>query len=272
MARNHAWGLHRRSGQADALADVFSILGVMMSLLLLGFLIGMRHALEADHVAAVATLATRSPSMSHTLRQGAAWGLGHTLTLFLFGSLVIWLDTVIPAQLARGLELAVGVMLVVLGLDVLRRLGSDRVHFHLHRHGDGTSHFHAHSHAGDRGHDPGHHEHRHIRGFPFRALFVGLMHGMAGSAALILLTLETVRSPWVGMAYILLFGLGSVLGMAVVSVAIAIPLRRSARGLTWLHNSLQALIGAGTVALGIWMIHDLGLTSLFPSVAEQISM
>lgn len=226
----------------------------MTGLLLLGFLIGMRHALEADHVAAVATLATQARSVRQALRQGTVWGLGHTLTLLAFGSVVIWMDTVVPEKLAVRLELAVGVMLVLLGADVLRRLVRDRIHFHRHRHADGTAHFHAHAHAGETGHDPKHHEHIHRSGFPVRALFVGLMHGMAGSAALILLTLETVRSPWTGMLYILLFGLGSVLGMAALSLAIAVPLRRSARGLTWMHNGLQAAIGLGTVGIGLWVI------------------
>ena len=100
----------------------------MISLLFLGFLIGMRHALEADHVAAIATLASRTNSLHGALRQGAAWGLGHTLTLFLFGSVVILMDSVMPKAFALKLELAVGCMLVILGLDVMRRLIRDRVH------------------------------------------------------------------------------------------------------------------------------------------------
>ena len=108
-----------------------------ISLLSLGFLLGMRHALESDHVAAVASLATRSRSMGDTLRQGAVWGAGHTLTLFIFGSLVLLLDTVIPETLARVLEFMVGLMLIGLGIDVLRRQLSERIHFHVHRHADG---------------------------------------------------------------------------------------------------------------------------------------
>ena len=222
-----------------------------MSLLLLGFLIGMRHALEADHVAAVASLAARSHSFADTIRQGTFWGIGHTITLVLFGSMVIWMDSVMPEQVARWLEYAVGIMLVILGFDFIRRVISERIHFHRHSHRDGETHFHAHSHAGEKSHDPAAHRHEHEKSFPFRALVIGLVHGMAGSAALIILTLETIRSPLQGMFYMLLFGVGSMLGMALLSAAIAIPLRSSAKGLTWLHNGLQVVIGAATIMIGL---------------------
>jgi hypothetical protein len=166
----------------------------MIAVLLMGLLIGMRHALEADHVAAVASLATRARSPGETLRLGIAWGVGHTLTLFLFGSLVLILQTAVPERLAQGLEFAVGVMLVLLGADVLRRVIQARLHFHLHQHPGGIRHFHAHAHAGESKHHPAHHVHDHPTGFPLRALLVGLVHGMAGSAALVLLTVETIAS------------------------------------------------------------------------------
>lgn len=228
------------------------------TLLLLGFVIGMRHAVETDHVAAVASLATRTSSVRDTIRQGAAWGLGHTLTLFLFGSVVLVLDLIMPVRMAQILEFMVGLMLVGLGIDVLRRLVRDKVHFHVHHHDDGEVHFHAHSHVGERQHDPREHEHEHPEGFPVRALLVGLVHGMAGSAALILLTLQTVASPLLGLLYIALFGIGSMLGMALLSVIIAIPLRYSARGMTWLNNGLQLVIGAVTVGVGAMLVYQIG--------------
>lgn len=229
-----------------------------LTLLLLGFVIGMRHAVETDHVAAVASLATRSGSIRDTVRQGAAWGLGHTLTLFLFGSIVLVLNLVMPERMAHMLEFMVGLMLVALGLDVLRRLVREKIHFHIHHHDDGEAHFHAHSHAGETDHDPRQHEHEHPEGFPLRALAVGLMHGMAGSAALILLTLQTVQSPLLGLLYIAMFGIGSMLGMALLSIIIAIPLRYSARGMTWLHNGLQAVIGMVTVGVGALLVYRIG--------------
>lgn len=233
-----------------------------LSLLLLGLLIGMRHAVETDHIAAVASLATGSPTLAEAVRQGAAWGLGHTVTLFLFGSLVLLLDAVMPVALAQLLELLVGVMLVGLGIDVLFRVVRRRIHFHTHRHDSGDFHFHAHSHCGEDEHDPEHHRHEHPTGFPVRALLVGLMHGMAGSAALILLTLQTVRSPLAGLVYIALFGLGSMIGMALLSVVIAIPLRASARGMTWLHNGLQIAVGIATITIGGALILEASSRSL----------
>ena len=232
----------------------------MVSLLILGFFIGMRHALEADHVAAVSSLATRSASRGECIRQGVFWGLGHTLTLFVIGSAVLLLDRALPERLASGLELAVGVMLVLLGLDVLRRLAKERVHFHLHEHEGGVRHFHGHSHAGEPAHDA--HGHGHLRKFPLRALLVGLVHGMAGSAALILLTLERAPSPAAGLLYMLLFGVGSIAGMALLSVVIAMPLRYSAAGMSRLHGVLHGAIGLATVAIGVMTAYGAG-RSLF---------
>jgi ABC-type nickel/cobalt efflux system permease component RcnA len=221
--------------------------------LLLGMLLGMRHALDADHLAAVATLVTRSRSVGQTVWQGVAWGTGHTITLLLFGGAVLVLGLVLPEQAALALELAVGVMLVVLGGEVLYRLWRGRVHFHAHRHEGGTQHFHAHAHEGEsQEHNPDRHEHGH--GFPLRAMVVGMVHGMAGSAALILLSLETLRTPASGLAYIALFGVGSIVGMAALSVVIAIPLHLTSQRLNRAHSGLSALVGVGTVLLGCYVV------------------
>jgi len=227
----------------------------MISLLLLGFLIGLRHALEADHIAAIATLSTQTPSLSASaaLKQGAAWGLGHTLTLFIFGSIVLLNDTKIAESLALKLELAVGCMLLLLGLDLIRRVIRGRMHIHAHQHANGLHHIHLHSHANQ----PKHHHPHTSPLLPLKALFIGLMHGMAGSAALIVLTLNTVQTPLLGLLYIALFGIGSMLGMALLSFAIAIPLRRSATGLSRLHNGLQLVIGLATVLLGSQLIFNI---------------
>ncbi len=226
------------------------------SVLLLGFLLGMRHALDADHLAAVATLATRTQSVGRTVGVGIAWGMGHTLTLMLFGGAVLLLGVVVPLRAAEALELAVGVMLVGLGANVLYRLCRDRVHLHRHRHDDGLAHVHAHAHTGARGAgDDLPHRHWHWRDFPLRALLVGAVHGMAGSAALILLSLEAVDSVAWGLGYIALFGVGSILGMALLSVAIAVPLRLTSRHLTSAYGTLTAAVGVATIALGCTLIH-----------------
>lgn len=230
----------------------------MFTVLLFGFLIGMQHAMEADHVAAVASLAGRGRSLRQAATQGAVWGFGHSLALFLFGGMVLLMGAAVPQHLAQWLELAVGCMLVLLGADVLRRLARDRIHFHRHRHG-ASVHVHAHSHrgGGDHGSDPHRHEHP-VAGFPLRALLVGLMHGMAGSAALIVLALGTVESLLQGLIYILLFGTGSILGMAILAMVISLPLKYSARSLTWAHNGLQLLVGLVTFGLGAALVYQLG--------------
>jgi hypothetical protein len=236
------------------------------TVLLLGFLLGIRHALDADHLAAVATLATRSRSVGHTVGLGVAWGMGHTLTLMLFGGAVLLLGFAVPLEAAAALELAVGVMLALLGANVLYRLWRDRIHFHWHRHEDGVAHVHAHGHAGDTGeHQPTLHRHWHWhwRDFPLRALMVGMVHGMAGSAALILLSLEAVDSVSWGLGYIAIFGAGSIIGMAVLSVAIAVPLRLTSRYLTRAYGALTAAVGFATLALGCTMIYQFGIGTSF---------
>ncbi|MCU7938751.1 MAG: urease accessory protein [gamma proteobacterium symbiont of Bathyaustriella thionipta] len=230
----------------------------MGSLLIVGLFIGMRHALEADHIAAVASLVSGKQTLTHTIRVGSAWGIGHTITLFLFGSMVIFLDTEIPEYFADALEMAVGIMLVLLGADVLRRVSSQKIHFHSHYHRNGSYHFHAHSHAGesDLQHNDLHHEHNHQQGFLRRALMIGMMHGMAGSAAVIILALGTVTSPLQGILYLLMFGIGSMLGMALLSVIISIPMHLSIQRLNWMHNGFQLMIGLITTGLGFFVIYD----------------
>ena len=231
----------------------------MFGILGLGFLLGMQHALEADHIAAVSSIAARRTDIGDIVKHGLTWGLGHTLTLFIFAGAAIVLGQVIPQQLAQPLETAVGVMLVGLGANVLWRLWRDRVHFHLHGHGDGRKHIHAHSHLNETNPYPrSAHVHRH--GFRWRSLLVGLMHGMAGSAALLVLAASQVRNPVYGMFYIALFGVGSMLGMGILSTVIAVPLAASARWLTWANSSLQGAVGTITMGIGAVTIYSTALS------------
>ncbi|HEY0218257.1 MAG TPA: urease accessory protein [Afipia sp.] len=227
----------------------------MFGVLGLGLLLGMQHALEADHIAAVSSIAARRSDVRDIVKHGLTWGLGHTLTLFVFAGAAILLGHAIPDHLARPLETAVGIMLVGLGAHVLWRLLRDRVHFHQHRHGDGTQHIHVHSHAGDTApHKSSLHMHQH--GFRWRSLLVGLMHGMAGSAALLVLAVSQVSNPMTGIFYVLLFGIGSMLGMGALSVVIAVPLAVSARWLTWANRGLQACVGGITIGIGAMTIYS----------------
>lgn len=221
----------------------------MTTFLLLGFVVGIRHALEADHVAAVVSLATRGGSLREQAAQGALWGLGHTLTLLVVAGTCIGLGLSIPAGWERAFETLVGAMLVVLGLSVFARLRRERIHLHPHRHADGTVHLHVHSHAG-AGHD-----HPHVR-VPLRALLVGTVHGLAGSAALVVGVAGSARSPSLGVLYVALFGLGSILGMMALAATVAAPLGASARRGAQVHAALASVAGIASLALGasrIWL-------------------
>jgi len=224
----------------------------MSATLLIGFLIGMQHALEADHVAAVWAIAARESSPRRIIRHGMVWGLGHTLTLLAFAGGAVVFHAVIGERLAMLLEFGVGIMLVGLGAHVLWRLARERVHIHAHRHDGDTVHFHAHNHRGEAGaHDPTAHSHDHADAFPVRTLVVGLMHGMAGSAALLVLAAAALPTATAGLIYVTLFGVGSILGMAVLSAVISVPLAWSARFLTRANAVLQGSIGVATIALGV---------------------
>ncbi|MCH9648443.1 MAG: urease accessory protein [Deltaproteobacteria bacterium] len=230
----------------------------MISILLLGLAIGMQHAFEADHLAAVSTLVSRERSLKDMARHGAIWGLGHTIALVLLSGVVLFSPWELPGSFEGALEAVVGLLLIALGARLLYRLWRDRVHIHAHRHpgtaGVGEVHLHAHSHRNDaQPHSASSHDHQH-RGWNWRTLLVGLTHGAAGSAALTVYVAASLESSFVGIVYVLLFGIGSILGMALLSAVIALPLTATARGLTWAHRGLQVLIGCVSVAIGLRLV------------------
>tara|TARA_B100000700_G_scaffold251509_1_gene282637 strand:+ start:906 stop:1607 length:702 start_codon:yes stop_codon:yes gene_type:complete len=227
----------------------------MTTILILGLLIGMQHALEADHIAAVATISARQSSIRKVIRHGAVWGIGHTLTLMLFAGAALYTKVAITKSFSAILESCIGILLIGLGGHLLYRLWKNRVHFHAHRHQGGVFHFHAHSHQGDSSdHAISPHDHDHPAGLPIRTLVIGMMHGLAGSAALLVLTATAVNDTLSGIAYIAMFGIGSIIGMVILSALIAVPLSYSARMITWANRGLQGLVGCATVALGGVMI------------------
>jgi sulfite exporter TauE/SafE len=231
---------------------------MLLSTLGLGVLIGMQHATEVDHVAAVCSVASRQAGVRAISRHGIFWGIGHTATLLGVAGTCIILRTTVPEIVANRLEMAVGIMLFVLGLHVLYRLRRDKIHFHRHRHGQGPAHFHAHSHRNADGpHSNIVHDHLHTDALPWRTLVVGLVHGMAGSAALIVLTASTLESPWWGLAYILAFGVGTIAGMGLLSAIIAAPITLTARSLTFANRALQYAIGITTCIVGLRIILEM---------------
>ena len=210
--------------------------------LVLGLLLGMRHALEPDHLTAVSTLATENASGKRGALLGAFWGVGHSFALLVVGIVLTALHAEMPSRLADMFEMGVGAMLVVLGLRAVIRsrrlmtMGEPRPHAHRHRH---------HSHGG-------HHAHVHLgkRAFASRALVVGMVHGLAGSGALTAMVLADLPSMASRLLYIVLFGAGSIFGMSLLSCGVGLPLARLGR-----HPRTRAILSAGagaiSVALGI---------------------
>lgn len=224
----------------------------MEHFLVLGFLVGMAHALEADHLAAVGAMAAKESGAPRRLAlRGAVWGLGHTITLFAICLLVIGFGLVMTEAASAALEFGVGVMLVLLGVDVIYRMRKKRIHFHAHDHGDGRPHLHAHSHEGaEVAHSEDRHEHAHPQGFPMRALLVGLVHGAAGSGGLIALAVAATQDAATALAYAALFGIGSIAGMAALSAVAAWPLNWAERSAKWLYRGAMAAAAGLAIVIG----------------------
>ena len=223
---------------------------MLLSLLALGFLLGLRHALDADHVAAMASLATRSPGIRSTLRVAGAWGVGHASILVVFGTVMVLLGATLPDDVARWLEAGVGVMLVLLGVGVLRRIRRVEIHAHVHQHEDVR---HAHLHIHEEGRAA--HAHGHARSLASRALLIGCVHGLAGTAGLVLLAVPTMQSGGRALAYLVVFGAGTVLGMMLFSLLISVPLTMSVRRLRWMATGLEAVVGTVNVLIGAWILY-----------------
>ena len=226
------------------------------SLLLFGFIVGMQHALEADHLAAIASLSTGSTSRRVLLLRGGFWGLGHTITLLTICGLLLMLGESISARTASLLEFAVGLMIILLGANVLLKLFRKRMHFHVHRHGRGTIHLHTHSHANDNApHPESAHDHVHQNSGFVRVLLIGMVHGAAGSAGLLVLAVAA-NTLAQAVGYVLAFGAGSILGMASMSLVASYPLRLVERYATWLNTTAYTCIGCTAIVIGSSLMGD----------------
>lgn len=220
------------------------------TLLLLGCLIGMQHALEADHLSAVAALSARRTSRRALVLRGAVWGLGHSITLLAVCGALLLLGETIPPRAEALLEMAVGVMIVMLGGNMLYRLWRQRPHVHVHRHDGAPPHLHFHSHAGDSVHHAdSNHRHSHRDLGLGRALIVGMMHGAAGSAGLMVLA-AAARSFAEAAGYIAAFGFGSIIGMAALSFAASYPLRLMERCASGFSTFAFSCIGGAAMLVG----------------------
>jgi hypothetical protein len=207
---------------------------VTLSLLAVGFLMGLRHALEADHLAAVAALTASGAPRRQALRVVAAWGAGHGGVLVLAAGAMGLARRGLPERGEAGLEAAAGAVLLALGIDVLRRARRRRLRFQAHVHADGTRHLHAHDRA----------RHDHVRHPLGRALAVGGVHGLAGSAVIGIVALDGVAA---AVAYAALLGVGSALGMLLLTASVAVPLGRGRR---LAAGRIEALAGIASVVVG----------------------
>ena len=230
-----------------------------LGLLAVGFVLGLRHALDVDHLAAVSTLVSQRRSLWSSSLVGAIWGLGHTASLLAVGVLVIGLHTAIPPAVAHALELGVAVMLIGLGANLLRTvLRGDTIHHHAHTH-DGHHHVHPHVHPVGTGADVGHH---HVRGAGRRPFLVGLMHGLAGSAGLMLVVLATIPSPALAVAYLVVFGVGSIGGMMAMSALLGVPLLLANERFARAETVVQSTAALGSITVGVLLAWQMGATLL----------
>ena len=213
-----------------------------LAVLALGLVLGMRHATDADHVVAVSTIVSRARSTRSALRIGALWGLGHTVTLLAVGGAIILFGVVIPPRLGLSLELTVAVMLIALG--VFNR-----------RHG-------GHAAAAESGSSAP---------LPARPLLVGLVHGLAGSAAMALLVLTTIREPRQAMLYLAVLAAGTVLGMVGLTGTLAIPLLAATTRFQLLDRSLGRIMGTVSIVFGLFLVYRIGFVDgLFLSSAHNV--
>jgi sulfite exporter TauE/SafE len=225
------------------------------SVLSFGFVLGLKHAVEADHLAAVSTIVSERKSLLSSSLVGGLWGIGHTISLLIAGVLVILFRFEISERTEQALEFCVGLMLVALGANALRKLArGGYLHLHVHRHG-GREHIHPHLHDGSP--EPAPHTHHGLK-LGARPLVVGMIHGLAGSAALMLLVLSTISSPLIGLTYIVVFGIGSIGGMMLMSALVGLPVYLTAARFNRANLAVRGIAGLFSLSFGLFMVYEIG--------------
>ena len=252
-----------------------------LAILAIGFFLGMRHATDPDHVIAVSTIVSRERSIAKAALIGILWGLGHTLTILAVGAAIILFGLAIPTRVGLSMEFCVGLMLILLG--VLNLTGAVKwisekfspahppvagEHAHLHEH-DAKLHFHWHSHGRAAEHhgeslEPPEALERFVGlGWyqALRPLLVGIVHGLAGSAAVALLVLSAIREPKWAVLYLLVFGIGTVAGMMLITSIIALPFSVAGYRFVWLNRGLVTGSGIVSLAFGLLVCYQIGIVN-----------
>lgn len=230
---------------------------IFLTSLSLGFTVGLMHAFDPDHVVAMSTMVSKEHSIRRSSLLGAMWGLGHTTSLALVGLAVLALQLTIPPSLSKGMEFAVAMMIVALGGHLIWQSAKEfGLHRHTHSH-DGPDHTHIHLHSKNR---PTNHQH-HVPRSHTKTFAIGIIHGLAGSAALLLAVMTTMTSTVQGLLYILVFGLGSIGGMLLMSAIMSMPFAFFGKLISGWQKPAQGMIGMVAVSFGLYFAWSVTLSS-----------
>ncbi len=247
-----------------------------LSILTLGFLLGLKHATDADHVVAVTTIVSQQRKLRHAALVGITWGIGHTFMIIVVGIFIILLHVTIPHKAQLVFELIVAIALVVLGLlnltGVMQRLlsGFSGVHSHLHRHD--AIHIHVHQHQAGLDHTPKHEQVtefiEHFGIFHLlRPLIIGIIHGLAGSAAVALLILGSISDQQVAILYLGIFGVGTIIGMMLITTLLGIPIIAGSKKFARFDRIVTAISGVISIAYGLYLGYQ--IISAFPIASNS---
>jgi cytochrome c biogenesis protein CcdA len=237
------------------MVDVASLLIVATA-----FILGLGHSLDPDHVVAVSTILCKCPNLRKSIASAAAWGAGHTATILLVGLLVLALRVSIPESIFQLFEIAAGAMLIVLGTLLLKPIIAQRIHMRKHKNNPSIRpHTHSHSHSRNHIHLIGKHSHEEEKSntHVHKSVFTGILQGMAGSAAVMLVTLTTVSSVEVGLIFLLVFGIGVILGMVCISCIISSVIKYTTTRLEGVHEKINMLTGSISIGFGIFLIIEM---------------
>jgi len=219
----------------------------------LGFVLGLRHALDPDHLVAVSTLVSERGGGPRASLVGGFWGLGHALTLLAGSAVVLALKLSVPDVVAGGLETVVAIMLIILGVRSLRAaMRGARIHAHRHEH-DGYDHVHLHAHPAGHPHAEAGHDHRHLLEEGLRPFAVGLVHGLAGSAGVALMAVGAARTVPEGLLYAGMLGLGALVAMLALTALFSLPLDRVRQRFDTFQRVVQLAAGLASAGFGLWM-------------------